>query len=71
MRAHDLTYKTGLREVSEELKKQFAILARILRGIDDQSEFLKRLIQEEEEEMGKAQECLSLDVPYRPSDYQA
>jgi ppGpp synthetase/RelA/SpoT-type nucleotidyltranferase len=50
-KAHDLTYKTGRRNVSNEVKDQFGVLARILRGIDDQSEFLKNLIENEEEEL--------------------
>lgn len=49
-KTHDLTYKPGERAVSPELKNQFGMLSSALRVIDDQSEFLKGLIQEEERE---------------------
>lgn len=62
-KAHNLTYKSGTREVSAELKEQFAVLARILRGVDDQSEFLKNEIEEEEKEIRARQDaCRELCV---------
>ena len=50
-KTHDLTYKPGEREISEDLKGQFGLLSSGLKIIDEQSEFLKGLLLEEEREV--------------------
>jgi hypothetical protein len=59
-KTHDLTYKPGRWEVSEELEKQFAILAGSLHAIDRQSEFLQDLILEEEKEFALRRQACAL-----------
>jgi ppGpp synthetase/RelA/SpoT-type nucleotidyltranferase len=50
-KSHDLAYKPGVLEVGEDLKLQFSLLANLLRVIDGQSEFLKRIILKEQQEL--------------------
>ena len=50
-KSHDLAYKPGVLEVGEDLKRQFFILSNLLRVIDGQSEFLKKLILQERREL--------------------
>jgi ppGpp synthetase/RelA/SpoT-type nucleotidyltranferase len=50
-KSHDLTYKPIAGKIDHDLKGQFALLSALLRAIDDQSEFLKRLILKQREEL--------------------
>lgn len=67
-KTHDLTYKEVEGDVPEQLKSQFAILSRTLKGIDEQSGFLRDLILEEERELRlRRQACVILFLTDRPT----
>ena len=60
-KSHDLAYKSGPRFVSDDLKKQFVNFSKVLRAVDQQSEFLKSLILSEEKKIALRREaCVSL-----------
>lgn len=59
-KSHDLTFKERSGPVDEELKNQFGVLSSALKGIDEQSEFLKDLIMREERELELRREAATL-----------
>jgi ppGpp synthetase/RelA/SpoT-type nucleotidyltranferase len=60
-KSHDLAYKPGHLEVGHDLLTQFVLLSSALNAIDGQSEFLKRLILREQQDLElRRRACLEL-----------